>query len=116
MKTCTTCHKEKPLSDFYKQADRKKGASSCKSCFNRYCVDRWIQKKKDAINYKGGKCNRCGYDDHYAALQFHHMDPTTKDVMWNKLRLRSWDKIVVELDKCDLLCANCHSIEHALSS
>lgn len=116
MKTCIRCKLQKPITDFYKQADRKKGSSFCKDCFNSYCVERWINKKKEAITYKGGKYNRCGYDQHYAALQFHHTDPSTKKFMWTKLRLKSWDKITSELDKCELLCANCHAVEHALSS
>lgn len=112
-KTCRRCGQEKSRADFYEQADRKSGASYCKSCFNQYCVERWISKKKQAIAYKGGRCCRCGYDRHYAALQFHHLDPRQKDVSWAKLRLRSWTKIRAELDKCELLCANCHAVEHA---
>ena len=113
MKTCSKCKQIKSLDNFYNKPDRKGTASECKQCFNSYCVQRWIDKKKEAIEYKGGCCNRCGYDKHYAAMQFHHIDPTTKDVGWNKLRLRSWDKITLELDKCELLCANCHAIEHS---
>lgn len=113
MKTCTKCKQEKPIKDFYKQSGRKNGSSYCKNCFNDYCIERWIQRKLDAIEYKGGKCVNCGYDKHYAALQFHHTDPLTKEVIWTKLRLRSWKKIKNELDKCVLLCSNCHAIEHS---
>lgn len=85
----------------------------CKNCFNTYCVERWRQKKLKAIKYKGGECTRCGYSEHPAALQFHHSNPDNKEYMWTKLRLKSWQKITKELDKCELLCANCHSIEHS---
>ena len=74
--------------------------------------DRWTKRKLQAIEYKGGCCYRCGYDKCHGALQFHHIDPTTKEANWNKIRLWSWDKIVNELDKCLLLCANCHAEEH----
>ena len=75
-------------------------------------VQRWIRIKKKAIAYKGGCCSRCGYDNYYGSLQFHHRNPNEKDVNWTKLRLRSWEKITLELDKCDLLCANCHGEVH----
>lgn len=75
-------------------------------------VERWIKIKKKAIEYKGGCCQRCGYSKYYGSLQFHHINPLEKDVSWTKLRLRSWDKIVSELDKCDILCANCHAEVH----
>lgn len=75
-------------------------------------IQRWIKIKKKAIAYKGGACEFCGYSKHYGALEFHHKNPEEKDVTWTKLRLRSWDRIVVELDKCTLLCANCHREEH----
>lgn len=113
LKTCSRCGQEKSRTEFYRQSDRTSGASYCKACFNAYCVERWIAKKRRAIEYKGGRCNRCGYDQHYAALQFHHVEPSEKDVSWAKLRLRSWTKIEAELDKCELLCANCHAVEHA---
>lgn len=110
-KKCSKCGEEKSLGEFYK---RERGwlMSFCKKCFNAYTVQRWIQRKKDAVSYKGGKCQHCGYDGHYAVLQFHHRDPKQKDCNWQKLRLKSWDKITAELDKCDLLCANCHILEH----
>lgn len=75
-------------------------------------IARWIKIKHKAIDYKGGSCIKCGYNRYYGALEFHHTDPSQKDVDWNKLRLRSWDKIVSELDGCVLLCANCHREEH----
>lgn len=78
-------------------------------------IFRWRRIKLQAIEYKGGSCTNCGFSSHPSALQFHHTDPVEKDVAWNKLRLRSWDKITTELDKCILLCANCHAIEHSVS-
>jgi hypothetical protein len=115
MKTCSKCKLSKGLKEFYPQNDRKSGSSYCRSCFNEYCIKRWINKKKMAIEYLGGSCKRCGYNEHYAAMQFHHIDPKEKSFMWNKLRLKSEKKIKTELDKCELLCANCHAIHHSNS-
>lgn len=78
-------------------------------------IFRWRRIKEKAIQYKGGSCQKCGYNSHYSAFQFHHDTPYEKEVSWTKLRLRSWDKIVRELDKCTLLCANCHAVVHATS-
>ena len=78
-------------------------------------IFRWRRIKERALQYKGGCCVSCGYNQHPAALQFHHKVPTEKEVTWTKLRLRSWDKIIEELDKCEILCANCHSILHSKS-
>lgn len=82
----------------------------------RYDSSYWAKqykiRKLKAIEYKGGKCIKCGYSECIAALEFHHRDPTEKEVQWNQLRKRSWCKIIKELDKCDLLCANCHREEH----
>jgi hypothetical protein len=55
----------------------------------------------------------CGVKYPLPAMQFHHRDSNKKDVTWTKLRLRSWDKVIKELDGCDLLCANCHAIKHS---
>jgi Fe-S-cluster-containing hydrogenase component 2 len=114
-KICTSCNEEKLLTEFYQQKDRKTGSSHCRQCFNQFCIERWVQKKIDAIQYKGGKCIDCKLSypkSPYVIFDFHHRDPTQKDVDWTKLKLRSWDKITKELDKCDLLCSNCHRIRH----
>lgn len=112
MKICTSCQEEKPIAEFYLQTDRKNGTSRCKSCLNKYFMERWRIRKLEAIKYKGGGCSVCGYNSYYGALQFHHRNPKDKEVTWTKLRLRSWDKVLHELDKCDLLCANCHAEVH----
>lgn len=111
-KKCNTCNKEKPLTEFYKQKDRKNGSTKCKTCFNDYCIARWKQRKKDAISYKGGKCEKCGIEDHYSIYAFHHIDSSTKTASWNKIRLWSWSKVKTELDLCELLCHNCHAKVH----
>ena len=84
-----------------------------KSAFNQYCIQRWQKRKLQAVEYKGGKCEVCGYNKCPEALDFHHLDPTEKEANWTKIRLWNWKKIEEELDKCSLLCANCHREEHA---
>lgn len=79
-------------------------------------MERWIQKKLEAIKYKGDKCLDCNQKYHYSVYDFHHRDPKQKDFDWSKLRLRSIAAINKELDKCDLLCANCHRKRHAFVS
>jgi len=86
-----------------------------KSDLYKYQINRWRLIKQKAVSLMGGECTRCGYKEHPAALQFHHTDPSNKDVSWNKLRLRAWTKIKLELEKCIILCANCHAIEHTYS-
>jgi len=62
-----------------------------------------------AIEYKGGKCILCGYSKCEGALELHHLDPTKKSFsISQKGYTRSWQKVKEEIDKCVLLCANCH--------
>lgn len=70
--------------------------------------------KEMALEYKGGKCIACGYDRCASALDFHHIDASGKEfgVSLDGLT-RSWERIKAELDKCVLLCANCHREIHA---
>ena len=67
-----------------------------------------------ALTYKGGRCQRCSYDRCMEALEFHHLTSTEKDFgISSKGYTRSWEKIRAELDKCILLCANCHREVHS---
>jgi predicted HNH restriction endonuclease len=66
-----------------------------------------------AVKQLGKKCSKCGYDKNSAALQFHHIDPKTKSFNFGNVANKSWKSISSELDKCILLCANCHAIEHS---
>ena len=85
----------------------------CRKCLKKVNgVDRWRRNKKVAVAYKGGKCEMCGYDKCMGALDFHHRDPATKDPQWRKLRCRHPDNIKEELDKCTLVCKNCHAEIH----
>jgi len=64
-----------------------------------------------AIEYKGGKCSTCGYKKCIGALEFHHLE--NKDFgLSEKGMTRSWEKMIPELDKCILVCANCHRELH----
>lgn len=66
-----------------------------------------------AREYRGGKCELCGYSKSQRALSFHHRDPKKKSFGISMKGLtRSWEKIRLEIDKCVLLCANCHMEVH----
>ncbi len=67
-----------------------------------------------AVIYKGGKCIFCGYNRCMAALDFHHLDPTQKEFGISMDGItRSWIRVQLELDKCVLVCSNCHREIHA---
>ena len=84
----------------------------CKACKSKDDVERRKKRKNRAIEYKGGKCNICEYNKSPSALEFHHIDPSLKDNKFSILISMSWDKQKEELDKCILLCANCHREVH----
>tara|TARA_Y100000310_G_C20509788_1_gene728238 strand:+ start:353 stop:670 length:318 start_codon:yes stop_codon:yes gene_type:complete len=66
-----------------------------------------------AREYKGGKCIICGYKKCTRAMSFHHRNPKKKDFGISAHGLtRSWEKTKKELDKCVLLCMNCHMELH----
>lgn len=61
--------------------------------------------------YKKDKsCVICGWNEHPDILQFHHRDPKTKELKLSKGSVGNYgkDKIIEEVNKCDLLCPNCH--------
>lgn len=115
MKICSTCQKAKPTDDFY---PRKSGGtiSQCKSCHTNYITGRWIALKERAIQHMGGVCFDCKRPHHRVVYDFHHLDPSQKDMVWNQLKKHSWDCIVQELAKCVLLCSNCHRLRHLKQS
>lgn len=86
-----------------------------KNCKNKYYVNRRRKNIKClAVEHKGGKCEKCGYDKCIDALEFHHKDATKKDFgIAADGYTRSIKIVLEEADKCALLCSNCHREEHA---
>lgn len=94
----------------------KEGRWRCLKCQTEATQKRREKIKEMAIDYKGGKCSICGYNKCSDALEFHHLDPSQKDFgIGSKGYTRAWDKVKEELDKCILVCANCHREIHAES-
>ena len=81
----------------------------CANCRNKFHRKKIKQK---AVKYKGGKCQICGYNKIPEALEFHHVNPSEKSFNITATN-RSWQEIQDELEKCILLCANCHREIHA---
>lgn len=69
--------------------------------------------KLELIQYKGGKCEQCGYNKPYVSVyHFHHINPEEKDFAISKHSNRNLDSLKKEVDKCQLLCSNCHHELH----
>ena len=113
MRFCPRCQSEKPLHDFYKRRVGKDASPYCKPCTNAQTIERQQRLKAQAIAYKGSKCQLCGYNGYAGAMELHHRDPKEKDFSLSRAKLTTFEKVRNELDKCDLLCANCHREEHA---
>ncbi len=104
IRNCETCGKS-----FECTPIRKRYKKQCDSCITSAHRKR---KKLRAVNYKGGCCEQCGYNKSIAALCFHHKDPTKKKFTICYELCRSWESLQKEIDKCILLCANCHAELH----
>lgn len=90
------------------QKTRNNECTSCSSKRER------LGKKTKAIEHLGGKCYICGYNKCHQAFDFHHKDPSEKEFELCDFWLRkSWDELIKELNKCILLCSNCHREFHA---
>ena len=70
--------------------------------------------KKRAVEKLGGKCKICGYDKVLDSLEFHHVDKERKLYTISDKLTNKWETIEIELEKCELLCSNCHQKVHTL--
>jgi len=80
--------------------------------YNGKFRERRLARKLRAIAFKGGCCQHCGLVVHPAAFDFHHLDKTKKDIDPGLMMTSSDEKLFLELEKCILLCSNCHRTEH----
>jgi hypothetical protein len=126
MKRCYKCNEVKPFTEFHNNRSTKDGYTfECRACRNKICKAYRdankkkilkqarairLEKKKRAVDYKGGKCGICDGVFSAHVYDFHHIDPATKESGVAALinQNRPWNIIKAELDKCTLLCANCH--------
>ena len=130
MKHCYRCGLDKPLSAFSENKTKKDGRSAdCRECHKAYNaihyqnhvetykanaqsrrkkIQRWLRETKKSL-----ACIRCG-ESHIACLVFHHKDPALKETEVARVAIRGWsiDRIKREIDKCDVLCENCHRKLH----
>lgn len=87
-----------------------RGYYRCKRCRVEATTRRRRGLKRILVDEAGGKCVLCGYSRCTRALEFHHLDPKTKDFqLAHRGRTRSIAKLRAEARKCILLCANCHA-------
>lgn len=115
-KICNRCNVEKPDTAFYNRTGRPSKISWCKACFNAYCVERWVKTKINIVNQKGGCCFHCRLtlaDAHYSVFELHHLNPKHKEQSNTSYSHWGKAKLTKELEKCVLLCANCHRLHHA---
>lgn len=109
---CIFCLEKRNQTGKQTKQKPKNKVSKNKPLSNSQRVIGWRQRVKvKAIEYKGGNCQLCGYNKCVRSLQFHHLDPSQKDFSISGKSI-SWERIKNELDKCILICANCHGEEH----
>lgn len=131
MKICKKCNIEKDENEFYKH--HLGGLRhSCKSCHKlmtgkwkkEYQTDKhklqqrqysnkvYLQRKAEIDKIKLGQgCVDCGYNSHAEALQFDHTDRKQKQFKISGSHMRNWKKLIDEIAKCVVRCANCHAVK-----
>ncbi len=127
-KSCRICKEIKTLDNFHPNKTCSLGVvGTCKICSkirirgwysdNRsrrqeYANIRNKKRKKEIVEHFGGKCLDCKQSFPQYVYQFHHLDPTQKDVNPSYAMNSTPSEMWKELDKCVMLCANCHIIRH----
>ena len=128
-------NKEKKMAyaEAYREANREKKAAYAKAYreANREETNAYakayqkanreeLKAKRDErnlmiFNYKGAECNHCGLSEpkHLEIYDYHHVDPDTKLYSVSNILKGPIERLRTEVDKCLLLCSNCHRKEHA---
>ena len=109
---CKVCKTTDPIR-FYRHKKSGRWHKLCRICDSERISNLYNKRKQKLVDYKGGRCQKCGYDKCLQALDFHHRDPNKKDT-YSLTKHKITDQILHELDECDLLCRNCHAEAHQL--
>lgn len=100
---CKECRRNRNLNNFYKASDKWKATHNRTKCIKQ-------QRIKELKENSGG-CLKCK-ENRYYLLDYHHIDPSTKLFQIAQGGSKGWEKVKNEIDKCILLCKNCHSEFH----
>ncbi len=123
-KTCSKCLQDKPSEDFYAyttMTGKKSKRHVCKSCRdkqgdgllrNKTARNKVRANKQKVIELFGGRCQKCGGQFHPVCLEFHHVDPQTKEKNPSVYLKYNFDKIKDKFDNCVMVCSNCHKLIH----
>lgn len=96
----------------YQRVRKNRKATAYKQRNVRAVIDWRKRHKLKLIEYKGGKCERCGYDKPFSTCyDFHHLNPQEKEFQIGG-STKGFERLKKEVDKCMLLCKNCHSEIH----
>jgi hypothetical protein len=125
-KRCCICKEEKPLSEFNKNKRQAGGLQSrCKQCASIYNKGRYQKfgpSIREAVNarravvidkvneLKKEPCTDCGESYPPYVMDFDHLDDKTEGISSMTRRNRSWESILKEIAKCELVCSNCHRV------
>lgn len=103
----------KPCRRAYAKARRELGKDA--AYLKQSDKDYRLEIKKRYVDHAGGKCNRCGFtptkDAHYSVFHFHHPN-RDREITVAGSYSRRWEVMKVEIERCELLCSNCHIVEH----
>jgi hypothetical protein len=111
-KRCRECKNIKPFEEFYAKSEWGRRYAVCRSCNKIISKKRRDEFKKWCVELKGSRCIICGYNKCLRSLDFHHINESEKDYDISSNWKKSKEEIIKELDKCILLCKNCHGEVH----
>lgn len=111
-KSCRICKTLKPITEFYSKSEWGRRYAVCSSCVRNTSKERRREFKQWCIEYKGGSCVVCKYNKCLRSMDFHHLDESEKDYDISTKWKTPKEEIVKELDKCVLVCRNCHGEVH----
>jgi hypothetical protein len=114
------CHNTKKDIDIpsKKSGSYKNWSEEAKLSHKSSTYQRGLERKRKLVEMAGGCCQICKYDKCLRSLSFHHRVRNEKrfGLTMNELWARNWEEVLIEYNKCDLLCLNCHAeIEHEIS-
>lgn len=110
---CNVCNIEKPYTDYYISNNRM--SHTCKQCTQKNEKQKYKNKQDKLNRYKETlKCKKCG-EDRFYLLDFHHIDPTQKDFSISDNSRMKLESLMKEIEKCEVLCSNCHREFHYLN-